>query len=63
LPEVGEFLRTAAGSVYLILSRRLNVRPDPKSVAFMHLGKLDPDEIEQMPADAVVHSFAWSARG
>jgi hypothetical protein len=63
IPEAGEFLRTDAGSTYLILTRRDNTRPDPKSICAMQLGKLDPDEIAAMPVDAVVHGFQWNARG
>jgi hypothetical protein len=61
-PEAGHFLRTDAGATYLVLTVRPNTRPEPKSVAFLHLGKLDRDEIDQLPADAVIHGFAWNAR-
>lgn len=65
LPEPGEFMRSRGGSLYLILSRRDNTRPKHvrKSRAFCQLGKLEPDEIEAMPPDAVVHEFHWNGRG
>lgn len=63
LPEPGDCLRTAAGSTYLVLSVRPNTRPEPKSRAALQLGKLDPDEIAQLPADTRIHSFMWAPRG
>lgn len=62
LPEPGEFLRTEAGSTYLVFSRRDNTRPKHarKSRCFCHLGKLEPGE--ELPDDAVVHQFAWGSR-
>lgn len=65
LPEPGEFMRTKAGSTYLILTRRDNQRPkgQRKSRCFCHLGKLDQQEIEAMPPDAVIHEFHWNGRG
>lgn len=64
LPEPGEFLRSQGGSMYLILTRRDNQRPKHvrKSRCVCQLGKLEPDEIEAMPHDAVVHPFAWGSR-
>jgi hypothetical protein len=62
IPELGDLLETAAGSAYLVLRVRENTRPDRKSVAFLHLGKLDPDEREELPSTTRRHSFAWAAR-
>jgi hypothetical protein len=63
LPQPGEFLRTDAGSTYLVFTVRPNLRPDPKSVAHLQLGKLDGLEIAELPEDATIHGFAWAARG
>jgi hypothetical protein len=62
IPEPGEYLRTEAGSTYLVFSRRDNRRTDPKGVAMLQLGKLERDEIDEMPGGAVIHPFAWAPR-
>lgn len=62
LPELGHALETKAGSVYVVLHVRPNTRAQRKSLAFMHLGKLSPTEIEELPADTVRHGFAWDSR-
>jgi hypothetical protein len=62
LPEVGHYLRTAAGSLYAVIGVRLNARPEPKSLARLDLLKLDADEAVEVPADVIVHGFAWCSR-
>lgn len=64
LPEPGEFLRSQGGSLYLILSRRDNQRAKHvrKSRCACQLGKLEPDEIADVPPDAVIHDFQWNSR-
>lgn len=62
LPKRGHVLETSAGSAYLVLSVRRNRRPDPRSVAFLHLGKLDFDELAQLPPGTRRHAFAWNGR-
>jgi hypothetical protein len=62
IPQPGDCLETAAGSAYLVLTVRENTRADRKSVAFLHLGKLDPEEQADLPGTVCRHSFAWAAR-
>jgi len=62
LPEIGEYFKTAAGSMYLIIGVKPNTRPNPKSVAKCDLLKLSPDDIAEVPDDAVIHGFRWNSR-
>lgn len=62
LPEVGEYLRTPAGTMYAVIAVRLNVRPEPKSLARLDLIKFTAAEAAELPADIVVHGFAWCPR-
>jgi hypothetical protein len=62
LPELGHYFRTERGSTYLIIEVKPNTRPEPKSVAKLSLLKLAPDDIKDIPTDAVIHSFYWTSR-
>lgn len=64
LPQVGEFLRTRAGTTYAIVGVHLNTRPNPKSIGRYDLIKFDHGEaLELVPAAAVIHPFQWCPRG
>jgi hypothetical protein len=62
LPKTGQYLRTRSGSVYVIIEVKPNLRPDPKSVAKLSLLKFTPDEIKDLPDDAIFHEFQWTSR-
>lgn len=61
LPSCGEYLKTDAGSVYLVIACR-TTRPGSKSLAVLDILRLAPDEIADMPTDAIVWGFAWCSR-
>ena len=62
MPEIGQYLQTEAGSTYLIIKVTMNTRPQAKSIAKLDMLKLLPDDIAEMPRDAIVHRFAWYSR-
>lgn len=63
LPEVGHYLKTRAGSVYVIIGFKDNNRPSRKSIGSLHLLKLDDrDDRDNIPDDAVIHDFRWVNR-
>ena len=62
LPEIGEYLRTDAGTVYAVIAVRPNLRPNPKSVARLDLIKFTRSEAAELPADIVAHPICWAPR-
>lgn len=62
LPELGHYLQTVTGSTYLTIGVKPNLRPNAKSVAKLDTLKLTSEDKKNMPPDAVVHSFYWTAR-
>lgn len=62
LPEFNHYMKTDAGSMYLVIGVKPNTRPNPKTIAKLDLLKLTPEEIEEVPDDAVVHYMRWGSR-
>ena len=62
LPEVGHYLLTNAGSMYLVIGVKENTRPEPKSVARLDLLKLFPEDKKDVPNNAIIWDFFWTSR-
>lgn len=61
LPSCGEYLRTDAGTTYLVIACR-PTRRGSKSLAVLDILRLASDEVAEMPAGALVWGFAWCSR-
>jgi hypothetical protein len=59
LPEIGEYLKTPRGSVYLIIQVTPSKRPESKQVATLDLLWLDEEDVFMLPLDTVFHHFKW----
>ena len=60
LPEVGHYLQTRSGTTYLIIGFTPNTRKDAKSVGRLDLLKYSEEDKQDIPADALIHSFKWN---
>jgi hypothetical protein len=59
-PQCGEYMLSAAGSAYLVISYRPTRGPKPKTVGGIEMVRLERGE--QIPAGSVVHRFEWDSR-
>ena len=59
LPQLGQYLKTASGTHYMVLGFKPNTRPDAKSLGSMTILRLSQDEVMEIPSDAKIHGFQW----
>jgi hypothetical protein len=59
LPEIGEYLKTPRGSVYLVIGVKPSKKPGAKLIATLDLLWLAPDDVYALPLDTTFHEFKW----
>lgn len=58
-PELGDYLKTPAGSVYVVIESKLNTLKNAKSVGKLTMLKLSEEEISHLPSDTYFFGFQW----
>lgn len=61
LPELGYYLKTSRGTMYVIIGIRHRSKPESKTIATLDLLKLSTSEIDDVPSDAIICDFKWSS--